>query len=154
MPLASVLLAADRSSSGVRVDEAPSIVVRDGAVGRFVSGRDVPVVLGLDEDGRQDVEYRSTGTILRVRPWSRPDGLVSVDVEIEVSALDGVGVVDNPVIATRSVETSAVVRRGEALVLSGFRASRDGSSRARGLGLGRSRSSEREAMAIVLEVSR
>jgi hypothetical protein len=150
----SGLVSGLRQSTGIRIVEEPSISVVDGTPAVFLSGREVPVQTEVDVEGRGSVEYRSVGTRLSVATSPRPGGLVRVELQIEVSSVDGAGVQANPTFATRSVNTSVVARPGDLLVISGFSASRsERQSRFSLLGLGglRDRDDLRLAVFLVVE---
>jgi nucleotide-binding universal stress UspA family protein len=113
-------LDAMRSSSHIVTDVQPAIRVVDGVQSSLRVGAAVPVITGLDQEGRQQVEYRDVGTILRVRTLPDWSQIVTVELTAEVSSVDGSGVLDNPTFQTRTVETTVQLRPGEVVILSGF----------------------------------
>jgi hypothetical protein len=140
-------------ASGVRIAEQPSVSVRDGVPAVFLSGREVPVQTEVDAEGTASVEYRSTGTRLTVLTSPRPGGLVDVEVSVEVSSVDGAGVLANPTFSTRALQTSVVARPGDVLVLSGFSSVRtERQNRGSLLGLGGLRDREDVSLAVLLVV--
>ena len=118
-----------RRRSDVSIKEEPSIVALDGQHSSFLSGREVPVLLQTDLEGGRSVEFRQVGTRLDAVTSPAPGGLVNVNVTIEVSSVDGVGVLDNPTFATRSVETKLLLEPGSTVILSGFSSSLERKSR-------------------------
>lgn len=139
---------------GLRIEERPVISVRDGVEGVFQSGRDVPVVGAVSDEGRQSVEYRPVGTILRVKTSPTPDGRIVVAVYIEVSSVDGAGAAGSPSFARRSVSTQVVVRQGDVIALSGFTGARQERRNGRVLGIfpTRYRSDEASRLHVLLTV--
>jgi hypothetical protein len=120
-----------RGQTGIVIEERPRIATRDGVQAEFQNGRDVPVQSSVDEDGRSSIEYRQSGTLLRVLTHTLPDGMVVVDVYLEVSSVDGAGVAENPTFSRRSVSTQVVVRPGQVVALSGFTSRQDETANAR-----------------------
>lgn len=147
-------LDASARKAGLAIEERPVLAVTDGVEAMFQSGRDVPVIGLIDEDGRQEITYRSIGTILRVVTAQRPDGFVKVTVYLEVSSVDGVGVSDSPAFSRRSIDTSVVIRPGDVVALSGFTSRRDERRNDRFLGVlpGRFRAEASERLHILLTV--
>lgn len=75
------------------------------------------------DGGLQDqiVQYQDVGTRLNVIPTISGDGYVNLAVLQEVNAaLEGTGVFDAPIIATRSLSTQLLVRDGQTVVLGGL----------------------------------
>lgn len=69
----------------------------------------------------QVVQYKDVGTRLSVLPTISGDGYVQLQVTQEVNnATRELGVQDAPVISTRTIETSLLVRDGETAVLGGL----------------------------------
>jgi|TARA_R110000850_G_C9988511_1_gene466765 hypothetical protein len=116
-------------------DLRPSVAVSSGSEASFSTGQEVPFSAGTDDEGRSDIEYRTVGSILTVTPMSLPGNMVRVAVRVEVSTVDGEGFGGNPVFGARTVDTTVDMRRGQVLLLSGFRSRTESRSRGRFLGL-------------------
>jgi general secretion pathway protein D len=114
-----VLDALDRSGSA-SVIASPSAVVLSGAVGRLVSGDQVPITTdGVDSDGRSysSTEYRDTGVVLDVTPRVMSDGTIEVLLSVELTVPDGN---DPPTFKTRSASTTLRVTDGQTVLFGGL----------------------------------
>ena len=92
-------------------------------------GDQVPVVTqsakgtgALDAPIVSTVELKDTGIILNVTPRVNDSGLVTLDIEQEVSSVTETTTsdIDSPTIHQRKLKTSVVVSDGEALALGGL----------------------------------
>jgi general secretion pathway protein D len=125
-------LAALASSNRVRVLSNPSIVTMNGFSATIQVGEDVPIVtsqissantsIGSAAGVQQNVQYRNTGTILRVKPVIYSGGRVDLDVAQEVSnvkaGVSGVG--SSPVVSTRRIDTRLSATDGNTVLLGGL----------------------------------
>jgi general secretion pathway protein D len=91
-------------------DQVP--IVSQTAVSTLTTG--APVV--------NSVEYRDTGVILQVTPRVNSNGLVTLDINQEVSdvAKTQTSGIDSPTIQQRKFVSSVVVRDGETIALGGL----------------------------------
>ena len=134
---ARVVLNALASVTDLNVISAPQILVLDNQTAALQVGDQVPVpvqqVVGLEDVDRiiNAIEFRDTGTILLVTPRVNTSGLVTLEVEQEVS--DAVPTIssgiDAPTIQRRLIQTTVAVESGETLALGGL--IRDRNSRGR-----------------------
>ncbi len=117
------------SVTNVRVLSAPSLVVLDNRTATLQVGDQVPVVTqsakgtgALDAPIVSTVELKDTGIILNVTPRVNDSGLVTLDIEQEVSSVTKTTTsdIDSPTIHQRKLKTSVVVSDGEALALGGL----------------------------------
>ncbi len=117
------------SVTNVRVLSAPSLVVLDNRTATLQVGDQVPVVTqsakgtgALDAPIVSTVELKDTGIILNVTPRVNDSGLVTLDIEQEVSSVTETTTsdIDSPTIHQRKLKTSVVVSDGEALALGGL----------------------------------
>jgi general secretion pathway protein D len=117
-------LQALQSDSGTEVLARPRILVKDGQDALFSSARDEPytvvTVSGETNTTMQDVKFLNVGVTLGVLPSINKQGVVSLEVQLEISSLaavrNGVPVVD------RSTAQSVVsVRDGGTVILGGLR---------------------------------
>lgn len=126
---ARFVLSALRQVTDVEFLSAPNMMVLDNQVARLQVGDEVPVqtrsaVSTIDPQAPivNDIEYRSTGVILSVRPKVTNDGLVVLDVTQEVS--DVVRTVTSgiisPTIQQRRFESTVAVGSGETVILGGL----------------------------------
>lgn len=124
-----------KSYSSVNILSRPSVVTSSGRDAEFISGTKLPIVGAIDEEGRQSVSYEDTGIVLRVHPTLLPSGLVRLRITVEISAAEGVGVLNNPNISTRSITTTVEASLGDVVKLSGLIDASNGTSQTRKLGI-------------------
>jgi general secretion pathway protein D len=68
----------------------------------------------------RNIQYRSTGVMLRVKPTINTEGLLTLDISQEVSSPGAPGVGDSPIILTRKINTSVVIGHGQTIALGGL----------------------------------
>ena len=68
----------------------------------------------------QVVQYEDVGTKLTVLPTISPDGYVGLEVSQEVNDATSEVAFDAPVISTRSVQTTLLIKDGETVALGGL----------------------------------
>ena len=66
------------------------------------------------------VQYEDVGTKLTVLPTISPDGYVGLEVSQEVNDATSEVAFDAPVISTRSVQTTLLIKDGETVALGGL----------------------------------
>jgi general secretion pathway protein D len=117
------------SVTNVRVLSAPSLVVLDNKTATLQVGDQVPIVTqsakavtAADAPIVTDIALKDTGLILRVTPRVNDSGLVTLDIEQEVSSVvkTTTSGIDSPTIRQRKLTTSVVVSDSEALALGGL----------------------------------
>jgi hypothetical protein len=119
----SVMLDRVTSSGQAALVSKPSIAVRAGQPGRFVSGQSVPIrtQIGDGDELRDLIEYRETGVVVHVTPRPLLNGLVRLDLDLQISGVSGAsGVGANPIFDTQNVQTSIEITPGDIVVLSGL----------------------------------
>ncbi len=125
----SFTLNALSSVTNVRVLSAPSLVVLDNKSATLQVGDQVPIVTqsakavtAADAPVVTNVELKDTGVILKVTPRVNDSGLVTLDIEQEVSSVTKTTTsgIDSPTIQQRKMKTSVVVQDSEALALGGL----------------------------------
>lgn len=116
----------------VNVLSAPSVMVLDNHTARIQIGDQVPIAtqqqsnVGTDSNisstVTNSIQYRDTGIVLSVKPRVNPGGLVTMEVEQEVSSVSAASAsaIDSPTIATRNISSTVAVQSGEAVVLGGL----------------------------------
>ena len=133
-----VILDALSSHTDVRLVSSPSVVATNNQPASIQVGDDVPVAIGrsqqvTDESAPivQEIQYRKTGVILNVTPSINSDGLVTLDVEQEISNVVQSQVRDldddssggsnvTPTISQRRVSSRIGVYSGQMVVLGGL----------------------------------
>lgn len=119
----SIMLDRITQSGQAALVSKPSIAVRAGQPGRFVSGQSVPIrtQIGDGDELRDVIEYRETGVVVHVTPRPLLNGLVRLDLDLQISGVAGAsGVGSNPIFDTQNVQTSIEVTPGDIVVLSGL----------------------------------
>lgn len=128
------------SVTNVRVLSAPSLVVLDNHTASLQVGDQVPVVTqsaqstsSRDAPILSSVELKDTGVILNVTPRVNDSGLVTLEIEQEVSSVvkTETSGIDSPTIRQRKLKTSVVVSDNEALALGGLIQERETSTKSK-----------------------
>lgn len=140
-----ILSAIDALASGnqARVLSNPKVLARNGETASIQVGSDVPVITSQQSTGvatnpitgttqqgvLQQIQYRSTGVMLKVRPVINSGNRLDLEVSQEVSsaATTETGVTSSPTISTRRIETKLSLRDGSTVLLGGL-ISRDSST--------------------------
>jgi len=119
-----------KTAGNVSVLGVPSMTVRDNATADLTVGAEVPIFtasldsptqVGGTSGIRNEVEYRDTGTILRVTPRINESGDVTMVVSLEVTdALPTTSSgIDSPTFTTRSATTTVTVPHGQTVLIGG-----------------------------------
>lgn len=132
-----VILDALSSQPDVRLVSSPSVVAINNQTATLQVGDDVPVVVGRSQSVTNpdaaivnDIQYRKTGVILNVTPSINSEGLVTLDVEQEISnvvqsqATGGDSSSISPTISQRRVASRIAVYSGQMVVLGGLMSER------------------------------
>ena len=114
----------------VKILSTPHILVQDNTEAKIDVGEEVPIVTSeytptsvqVDTSLSRSIEYRDTGILLTVTPRINDKGLVTMEVNQEVSnvseqRLEGI---DSPIILKRQAQTSLVVQDGRTIVIGGL----------------------------------
>jgi len=115
------------SRTKVKVLSTPRILALNNEEARILVGSEVPFTqstrTGLDVVVDQTVQFRNVGTQLTIVPTVNKDRYVTFRILQEVSALTAQTIqaaLNAPVISTREVETSAIVRSGSTIIIGGL----------------------------------
>jgi hypothetical protein len=107
------------SSRAVK-EASPTMVVRSGRVGNFSSGRSVPVLRSVGEEGERNIEYVDTGSLFSVSALVRSDRTAALEISVqEITALAGADAL-TPEFIESSLSTSVVLAVGDVLVIGGL----------------------------------
>jgi len=114
----------------VNIISTPTLLASDNKEAKINVSQEIPVASTLYETTgnsdpllRTNIQYRNTGVILSVTPHINERGLVSMDIDQEVSqASDPVAVGNEqlPSFFKRSVSTSLTVQHGQTIVIGGL----------------------------------
>lgn len=115
-----------------KVLSRPNLMTSDNQEARILIGQEVPIITStadtnVQTNGQtqflQNIQYRDTGLIIRVLPQVNSEGLVNLQLAIEVSEIapgqsaDGI---QSPTFTTREAETTVVVNSGETIIIGGI----------------------------------
>lgn len=127
-----VVIDALATETAVRVVSSPSVVVLHNQSATLQVGDEVPVatrqassVIDPDAPLVNEIQFKNTGVILKVTPRISTNGLVSMEIEQEISAVSktistGVDTTLTPTISTRSISSNIAVQSGQMVVLGGL----------------------------------
>ena len=122
------LLNALAAQTDVSLLSSPQILVLNNEQAFVNVGDQVPIVTSTTDRGLdtsvvdKTVQYKDTGTILKVRPRINYDGLIILDVDQQVSAAvkNTLGGTDSPIISTRELKTKLAVKNGQSIMMGGL----------------------------------
>jgi general secretion pathway protein D len=105
----------------------PSLLVRNNEEAYMNVGSNEPFLGSINRSGlnesviSQDVQYKDTGTTIKVTPRINDDGIINMKIEQELSQLGLTRTTENlQSFIQRKVSTSVVVRDGTAIVIGGL----------------------------------
>ncbi len=127
-----VILDALSNKTSVRLVSSPSLVVVNSGTAVLQVGDDVPIAtrqaVSVTDPAApivNDIEFRKTGVILKVTPQINSDGLVTMEVEQEISQVsstqaNGQTGTLTPTISQRRIVSTISVYSGQMVVLGGL----------------------------------
>jgi general secretion pathway protein D len=123
------VLNALESVTDVKVISSPQLMVLDNQTAHLQVGDQVPVavqqsvsVTNPDAPTVNTIEFRDTGVILNVTPRVNAGGLVTMEIEQEVSDVTNTVTsgIDSPTISQRSIKSTVAVQSGDTIALGGL----------------------------------
>jgi len=116
------------SESKGKLLAAPHILVSDNREARIQVGQQVPIVTSETFGSttvapQRTIQYKDIGIILKVKPQVNDSGLISLDIEQEVSSYDTIELVTNEkqvVVNKTEASTNLTVQDGETIVIGGL----------------------------------
>lgn len=122
------LLNALADQTDVSLLSSPQILVLNNEEAFVNVGDQVPIVtsesvpLTSTDLRTSTVQYKDTGTILKVRPRINYDGVVILDIHQQVSAAseNTLGGTTSPIISTRELKTKLAVKNGQSIMMGGL----------------------------------
>lgn len=117
------------SDNKVTLLSNPSIIARNGETANIQVGQDVPVLTSQQTNSAtggagiiSTVQYRNTGTILRIKPVIHSSDQVDLEVAQEVSSVaqNTTGGITSPTINKSSIDTKLTLKHGSTYVLGGL----------------------------------
>ena len=124
-----VVIDALDSVTDVNVVSSPQLMVLDNRTAELLVGDQVPVatqssVSVNDPDAPivNSIEFRDTGVVLKVTPRVNASGLVTLEIEQEVSDVveTTTSGIDSPTIQQRRIQSSVAIESGETVALGGL----------------------------------
>ncbi|RVO78495.1 type II and III secretion system protein family protein [Sinorhizobium medicae] len=102
----------------------PNLIARSGETSSFLAGGEFPIPVSED-DGQITVSYKKFGVGLDFTPTVLSDGLIALDIEPEVSAIDNtasyrVGNISIPGFSVRRARTSVDLKSGQSFMIAGL----------------------------------
>ena len=128
------LLNAIASKTDVSLLSSPQILVLNNEEAFVNVGDQVPIITSQSlaqtttDLPTSTVQYKDTGTLLKVRPRINHDGLIILDVDQQVSTAvpnpfydsTNKGSINSPVISTRELKTKLAVKNGQSIMMGGL----------------------------------
>ena len=115
------------SESSVKFLSAPHIMVIDNQTATFRVGDQIPIntrttqsTVGADSPIVSEFQYRDTGTLLQVTPRINAGGMITLEINQEVSSPGPSASGDNPPISQRTIDSTVIVHSGQSIVLGGM----------------------------------
>ena len=105
---------------------SPSVIATNGKKARINVADQVPVVTSTLQSNTNPpvttttVEYRDVGVILSFTPYINDSGLVTLEIEQEVSEVSSTSAGTNPTFFKRSISTNLVASQDQSIVLGGL----------------------------------
>jgi general secretion pathway protein D len=118
------------TESSVKLLSAPQIMVVDNQTANFRVGDQIPIVTRSSQSTTDanapivsEVQFRDTGTLLQVTPRINAGGMVTLEINQEVSrpgSEPAVGGGGNVPISQRTIDSTVIVHSGQTVVLGGL----------------------------------
>lgn len=121
----SITSAAEKYLENGLVLARPSVLTQNGSEANIVMGDQVPILSTSASTGATNFEitYKDVGNKLKVTPRISEGGMITLNVETEVSAISRYitqGYATAPQISSRQAKTVARIKSGETLVIGGL----------------------------------
>jgi general secretion pathway protein D len=118
-----------RTDSSTRLLANPQLRISDGQSAKARFGDEVPVPVttfvpiaqgGVSTQPFTSFEYKTVGVNIDIKPRVHHDGDITLELQIEISALSGAGYQNLPTFNTRTVKSIIRLHEGETNVLAGL----------------------------------
>ena len=126
----SALVNAYALNEKVNILSTPRLTVLDNQEASITVGTETPVITSevsaadistAEASVLRNIQYRSTGVILRVKPTIHTQGLLTLNITQEVSEVgSNPPGIDSPTILMRQINSTVVAAQGESVVLGGL----------------------------------
>ena len=122
------LISALATKSRAKLLATPHILVSDNREARIQVGRQVPIVTSetygsLNVSQQRNIQYKDIGIILKVKPRINEGGLVSIDLNQEISDYDKIKLYANEdqiIINKTDVASNLVVQDSQTIIIGGL----------------------------------
>ncbi|EIJ41950.1 type II secretory pathway, component PulD [Beggiatoa alba B18LD] len=124
------LLGAFASNSRISILSSPRVMVKSGESATINVGTEVPIVTSQSSDSSQQsdstilqqIQYRTTGVLLTVKPIVHAGNRIDLDIKQEVSnaTTNEFSGIDSPSILNRSITTKLTLNDGGSVLLGGL----------------------------------
>jgi pilus assembly protein CpaC len=119
-----VLIQAMENRGVARTLAEPNLIARSGETASFLAGGEFPIPIS-NVDNTVTVEFKKFGVGLDFTPQVLDDGLISLQIEPEVSQIDlsssyRIGDISIPGFSVRRAKTSVDLRSGQSFVIAGL----------------------------------
>ncbi len=123
------LITALSEVSEINILSSPVIMATDNQEAKIDVGKEVPILTqSVTNTGASNpnitnsIEYKNTGILLTVKPHINSGGLVSLDIDQEVSQpqANTTSGIDSPIFLKRKAKTHVVVKDGETIIFGGL----------------------------------
>jgi general secretion pathway protein D len=113
----------------VKIVSSPSVLVLENETATIKVGDQVPIIVQSvekagDDDAVNSFEYRDTGVILKVKPRVNANGVVTIELGQELSAVSASGGTtaqqENPTFSQRAITSKVSVNDRQTVVLGGL----------------------------------
>ncbi|KJU86126.1 general secretion pathway protein D [Candidatus Magnetobacterium bavaricum] len=125
------MLASDKK---IEILSKPHLMVLDNTEATIQIGNDVPIISSevsstdvssstTSPSVLRNVQYKSTGVLMRLKPTINAEGLVTLEISQEVSEAqtNQTSKIDSPLILKRRINTSVVAANGQTVIIGGIR---------------------------------
>lgn len=122
------MISALATKSKAKLLSTPHILVSDNREARIQVGKQVPILTSETYGSttvapQRTIQYKDIGTILKVKPRINEGGLVSVELNQEISDYDKIKLYageDQIIIIKNEVSTNLVVQNGQTIIIGGL----------------------------------
>ncbi|MBF0591425.1 MAG: hypothetical protein HQL02_04985, partial [Nitrospirae bacterium] len=118
----------------VEILSKPHLMVLDNTEATIQIGNDVPIIssevsstdvlsTSITPSVLRNVQYKSTGVLMRLKPTINAEGFVTMEISQEVSEAQAnqTSKIDSPTIMKRRINTSVVAANGQTIIIGGIR---------------------------------
>ncbi len=126
------VIEASATTGKAKILSRPNLMTSDNQEARLLVGQEVPILTTQSNSTVQNnsttqllqsVQYRDTGLVIRALPQVNSEGLVNLELSLEISEVapgESAGGIQSPTFTTRKAETTVVVNSGETIIIGGI----------------------------------